>query len=110
MLVAVLYIEWGEGAKARNAFSKTVPFTVIVTEGTIPMEGVNIQLISQTKSEWTAGGTMDATGKLSPSTIQSGYLQKGVPVASYMVTLSKMEESPSAKRTSMEEYRKKQGI
>ncbi|MDO5553857.1 MAG: hypothetical protein Q4G68_08845, partial [Planctomycetia bacterium] len=95
------------GSAAPEGFPDLVPYRINVMDGATPVEGVNVQLVPQEKMEWTAGGATDAAGKLAISTIQFGHAESGVPVGTYKVVLSKMEEAPSAKGLSMEEYREK---
>lgn len=73
-----------------KGFPSVKPCTVTVTDGTNPVEGIEVALIpAQVMSGVIVGGTTDAAGVCTVSTTFAGHSAPGSPEGEFTVTLKK---------------------
>ncbi len=76
-----------------SGFPKVKPCVITVTNGTEPIEGVEVALSpDETMSGVIVGGKTDAEGKCVVNTVFANYSAPGAPEGSYTVTFKKLPD------------------
>ncbi|MDO5565536.1 MAG: hypothetical protein Q4G59_02685, partial [Planctomycetia bacterium] len=90
-----------------QGFPAISPCTITVTNGTQPIEGVEVTLTpTEVMNSIVISGKTDAAGKCLPVTRFAGHVEKGVPKGEFAVTLVKepFVEGPSAEEKAKMTY------
>lgn len=86
-----------------SGFPSVKPCTITVTDGSAPVEGVEIALIpAQTMSGVIVGGKTDATGVCVVNTTFANFAAPGCPAGEFTVTLKKTPEVDMPELTAAE--------
>jgi hypothetical protein len=87
----------GSGCSSKpSRFPKVQKTSVRVTDGTTPIEGVNVILTTESQSNaWGISAITDAAGAAAFFTAQNGYSAEGAPAGQYKVIVRKDPDLPS---------------
>ena len=79
------------GEPEPEGMPKRHPAIILFTQAGEPCEGASVRLAPETQSNWSVGGSTDATGTVELKTYGK---YPGVPEGKYKVVVSKIEREP----------------